>query len=75
MATIDNPERVWRSSQAHGGGGWNPSRALLRSADRIERLCWELTEPPELQWLADELEWVTAHSMRKLTVTILESAG
>jgi integrase len=35
----------------------------------------ELTELAGLQSLADELAWVTAHTFRKTTATILEGAG
>ncbi|MBB6566715.1 helix-turn-helix domain-containing protein [Kribbella sandramycini] len=45
----------------------------LSRPDRTALL--ELTELAGLRSLADELEWVTAHSMRKSTATILEDAG
>ncbi|MFI6675261.1 helix-turn-helix domain-containing protein [Kribbella sp. NPDC050470] len=45
----------------------------LGRADRAVLL--ELTELAGMRSLADELEWVTAHTFRKTTATILESAG
>jgi integrase len=52
---------------------------ILASAYKLSRTdrtgLLELAELAGLRSLADELEWVTAHSMRKSTATILEEAG